>query len=241
MKKIILVLVLLMIAAPVSAKDIEITTNELLQNEFDSFVAEFGAALSFNPMAPAEPLGITGFDIAAEVILTDISENKGYWTKLIEANNPHPFLPMPRLHITKGLPFRIDIGAIYSYVPDTNIKLWGIELKYALLEGSMLTPALSIRGSHSQLSGVDDIDLNTQSLDLMISKGFLMLTPYAAVSALWVHGSENSDLVNLGDVDKTLFRALLGIQISPFPLFAINAEASFGEVIQYGFKVSIRF
>jgi len=45
MKKIILVLVLLMIAAPVSAKDIEITTNELLQNEFDSFVAEFGAAL----------------------------------------------------------------------------------------------------------------------------------------------------------------------------------------------------
>ena len=38
------------------------------------------------------------------------------------------FLPVPRLHLQKGLPGRIDIGAMFSSVPDSNIKVWGAEL-----------------------------------------------------------------------------------------------------------------
>ena len=241
MKKILVVGMVLVFALPAMAEDIGFTTNQLAQGEFDSFVKEFGAGLSFNPMGPAEPLGVTGFDVAVEVVLTDISDGEGYWTKMIADNNPQSFLPAPRLHLQKGLPFGLDVGAIFAAIPGYDVKLWGIEVKYAILEGSVATPALSVRGSFSRLGGVDDIDLNTKSIDLLVSKGFLMFTPYGGVSALWVSGSENSALVNLSDAEETLFRGILGLQFSPLPLVAATGEVVLGDVVQYGLKVSIRF
>ncbi|HCW93214.1 MAG TPA: hypothetical protein DHM44_06005, partial [Flexistipes sinusarabici] len=103
------------------------------------------------------------------------------------------------------------------------------------------TPALSIRGSFSKLEGVDELDITTQSGDILISKGFMMLTPYAGLSALRINGSENSDLVNFEDVHEVIYRGLAGLQFSPLPLFVINLEASIGEVNQYGVKAGIRF
>ena len=240
MKTHTLMLVLLSLTSLATAKDIEFT-DAITQGDFKNFVKEFGTALLFNPMAPAEPLGITGFDVSVEMVVTDINDQKQYWQKLVDDNDPYSFLAVPRLHVQKGLPFNIDVGAMYMAVPNSNIKLWGIEAKYAILEGSMLTPAVSVRASYSQLLGVDDIDLNTQSLDLLVSKGFLMFTPYGGVSMIRVNGSENSEIVTLGDVNETSYRALAGIQFSPLPLLIINGEISFGDVEQYGLKIGFRF
>jgi hypothetical protein len=240
MKKFTLMLVLLSVTSLVTAKDIEFT-DQITQDDFKNFVKEFGTALSFNPMAPAEPLGITGFDASVEMVVTDISDQEQYWQKLVDDNDPYSFLAVPRLHVQKGLPFNIDVGAMYMAVPNSNIKLWGIEAKYAILEGSMVTPAVSVRASYSQLLGVDDVDLNTQSLDLLVSKGFLMFTPYGGVSVIRVNGSENSAMVTLDDVNETGYRALAGIQFSPFPLLIINGEVSVGDVAQYGVKIGLRF
>ncbi len=239
MKKIVM-LMLLSIASFTSANDIKIT-DVITQDDFKDFAKEFGSALLFNPMAPAEPLGIIGFDVSLETTITDISSDEDFWKKLVDDNDPFSYLPVPRLHVQKGLPFNIDVGAMYSAVPDTNIQLWGIEAKYAILEGSTLTPALSVRASYSQLQGVDDIDINTQSLDMLISKGFLMFTPYAGVSLTRVNGSENSSLVTLDDVNETGYRGLAGLQFSPFPLLIINGEISQGETTQYGLKIGLRF
>jgi hypothetical protein len=240
MKKYTLMLVLLSLTSLATAKDIEFT-DAITQGDFKNFVKEFGTALLFNPMAPAEPLGITGFDVSVEMVVTDINDQEQYWQKLIDDNDPYSFLAVPRLHIQKGLPFNIDVGAMYLAVPNSNIKLWGIEAKYAILEGSMVTPAVSVRASYSQLLGVDDVDLNTQSLDLLVSKGFLMFTPYGGVSMIRVNGSENSEIVTLGDVNETSYRGLLGIQFSPLPLLIINGEISFGDIEQYGLKIGFRF
>jgi hypothetical protein len=240
MKKHTLMLVLLSLTSLATAKDIEFT-DAITQGDFKNFVKEFGTALLFNPMAPAEPLGIIGFDASVEMVVTDINDQEQYWQKLIDDNDPYSFLAVPRLHIQKGLPFNIDVGAMYLAVPNSNIKLWGIEAKYAILEGSMVTPAVSVRASYSQLLGVDDVDLNTQSLDLLVSKGFLMFTPYGGVSMIRVNGSENSELVTLGDVNETSYRALAGIQFSPLPLLIINGEISFGDIEQYGLKIGFRF
>ena len=241
MKKLLIVLFILLSTSNISFADDLKFYQSMTQTEFDQFVEEFGSALLFNPMAPAEPLGITGFDISVEAVATDISNEESYWQKLVEDSDPDSYLIVPRLHIQKGLPFDVDVGAMYVEVPDSNIKLWGIEVKYAILSGTVATPALSIRGSYSRLDGVDEININTQSLDLLLSKGILMFTPYGGVSATRIEGSENSSLVTLSDVEKTGFKALLGLQFSPFPLLKINGEANFGDVTQYGLKIGIRF
>jgi hypothetical protein len=240
MKKILLIIALSSLNCFASAEDIDLTAG-IVQDEFKDFVKEFGTALLFNPMAPAEPLGITGFDISLDAVVTDISDDDAYWTKFFGGSDPDSYIPTPRLHVQKGLPFNIDVGAMYVSVPDSNVKLWGLEAKYAILEGTVATPALSVRASYSKLQGVDDVELDTQSFDILISKGFLMLTPYAGASLIRVNGSEKSDLVALDDVDETEYRGLVGVQFSPFPLLVINGEFSFGVVRQYGLKVGLRF
>lgn len=242
MKKILFVFIILWITSGHAlAKDITIYDASITQSEFDQFVEEFGTALHFNPMTPAEPLGITGFDVGVEAVATDISSEAGYWSKLVEDGDPDAYLIVPRLHIQKGLPVNIDIGAMYVEVPDSNITLWGIEVKYAILSGTVATPALSIRGSYSKLEGVEEISLSTQSLDLLISKGILMVTPYAGISATRLEGRENTDLVTLDDVEETTYKGLVGLQFSPFPLFKITGEVNFGDVTQYGLKIGLRF
>lgn len=241
MNRVVLSIFLIFFTVSVYAEDIGFTDSGLTQNEFKDFSRELGVALSFNPMSPAEPLGVTGFDASGELVLTDISDNKKYWETLVEDGDPYSYIPVARLHVQKGLPMNIDIGGMYTKVPDSNIKLWGVELKYAILEGTAATPALSIRGSFSKLSGVDDLDINTQSGEILISKGFMMLTPYAGISALRVNSSENSDIVDFNDVHEVIYRGLAGLQISPIPLTVLNLEVSIGEVNQYGVKAGIRF
>ncbi|MBU0994626.1 MAG: hypothetical protein KJ737_19190 [Proteobacteria bacterium] len=240
MKKAIVAIIFVIWVHTGYAMDISVP-DSATQNEFKDFVKEVGYALTFNPMAPAEPLNITGFDISLEVVATDISDSKGYWKTFIDGTDVDTFLPVPRLHVQKGLPMNIDIGAIYASVPDSNIKLWGIEAKWALLEGTVATPALALRGSYSQLSGVDDIDLNTMSADILVSKGLLMFTPYAGASVIRVSGSENNPDVDLDDENELLYKLLGGVQYSPFPLLILNLEVSFGEVMQYGIKGGLRF
>ncbi len=212
-----IIAILLATASFVQASDIEFT-DAISQNGFEEFTKEFGNALLFNPMAPAESLGILGFDVSLETVVTDISDDQEFWINLVSDNDPYAYLPIPRLHVQKGLPFNIDVGAMYVSVPSTNITLWGLEAKYAILEGTTLTPALSVRASYTSLSGVDDVSLDTQALDVLVSKGFLMFTPYAGVSIFRVNSSEHSDIVELEDVNVTGYRALAGMQFSPFPL-----------------------
>ncbi len=53
------------------------------------------------------------------------------------------------------------------------------------------TPAIGLRGSFTRLSGVDQLALNTNGLDISISKGFAMFTPYAGVGQVWVNSTAN--------------------------------------------------
>ena len=243
--RIVLVLISAMLCASVAANDIVVARANfglLTQDDFTDFITELGSAVYFHPLAPAETLGITGFDVAGEVVFTDISHQENFWKFMTEDNDPVSFFPVPKLHVQKGLPGRIDIGAMFASVPDSNIRMWGGELKYGIIKGGVVLPALSARASYSQLDGVDDIDLRTYALDLLVSKGFLMLTPYGGVSALRIEGSDESGLATgWNDVDENVIQGLAGLQFCPFPFFIINAEATFGEIPQYGIKAGIRF
>lgn len=241
----VLMVVSLFVLAPTSAEDIvfdPVNFGLLTQSDFDNFITEFGTAISFLPLTPAKTLGVTGLDVSVEVVVTDINHNANYWKYLVEGNDTTRYLPIPRLHVQKGLPGKIAIGGMVAAVPGSNIRVWGGEIKYGVVKGGAFMPAVTTRASFSQLDGVDDIDLETYSLDLLISKGFLMITPYGGVSALHIEGQETSALVTgLNKVEEDFVRLLLGCQLYPFPFCDVTAEAAFGDVPQYGLKASFRF
>ena len=163
----------------------------LAQAEFKLLSEDLGAALSYKPVTPAEPLGITGFDLGLVITSTDISKSSAALAKASGSSNAIDTLYIPKLHIAKGLPFGIDVAAFYSAIPSTNITLTGAELRYAIMSGGIALPAVAIRGAVTKMSGVDQLAFDTKSLDLSISKGFLMFTPYAGIGQVWVNSTAN--------------------------------------------------
>ncbi|MEO8343162.1 MAG: hypothetical protein ABI536_05020 [Gallionella sp.] len=148
-----------------------------------------GSALSYKAITPPTPLGITGFDLGLEVSSTKV-QNSPQWASATGSSVSN--LIVPKLHIYKGLPLNFDIGAFYSAVPSTNIKLYGGELRYAILEGGVALPAVGIRGAITKLSGVNQLAFSTKNLDISISKGFAIFTPYAGIGYVWVDSNPDT-------------------------------------------------
>jgi hypothetical protein len=161
------------------------------QTEFRTLSEDLGAALSYKPVTPAAPLGIIGFDLGLEVTQTDMSKSTGAWSKATGNSSTISKLYIPKLHVAKGLPFGIDVAAFVSKIPTTSISLVGAELRYAILDGGLAMPAVAVRGAFTKLGGVDQLSFNTKSVDISISKGFLMFTPYAGVGQVWVNSQAN--------------------------------------------------
>ena len=224
------------------AKDIRFGA-PLTQGQFKELSKEAGAAISFKNTAPAEALGITGFDAGIEISAADIGGD--YWDTAFGDDAPS-YLVLPKLRVRKGLPLGIDIGAMYSYVPDSNIKLYGFEVSKAILEGTAATPALGVRATYTKLSGVDELDLQTVGIDASISKGFLFLTPYAGAGGVWISSEAKGNLKatlapNLASEDIFQPRVFAGLKVSPLPLVGFTAEVEYQERPIYSLKAALSF
>jgi hypothetical protein len=237
----------LLVGTQAMAKDLSFTSG-IGQSAFKDMSKEAGAAISYRNTAPAAPLGITGFDAGVEVSAVDIKNDSTYW-KAAFGNDAPSYLLLPKVRVRKGLPFGIDVGAMYSYVPNSNIKLYGVEVSDAILEGTLATPALGIRGTYTRLAGVNDLDLQTAGIDASISKGFLFLTPYAGAGAVWVNSKPTGKLQSLSTAAGTPLksediyqpRVFAGLKISPLPLFGITAEAEYQVRPIYSLKAALSF
>jgi hypothetical protein len=188
----------------------------LSQAEFAKLAKDFTAAGSYKGVAPAESLGVVGFDVGIELSSTRL-ENADTWRK---AGFDHSSIYMPRLHVQKGLPFDVDVGASLTAVPGSDIKLIGAEIKYAILPGGVATPALAIRGAATRLSGVSQLDLTTKSVEVTVSKGFLMLKPYAGIGKVW--GDLTPKAGNLKKESTDANKVFVGVN---FSLGLINCAA----------------
>jgi len=223
--------------------DINLTqtiVNNLLQGEFEDFSEEIGLAVSYLPLAPAEPLGMLGFDVGIEITAINIKQDSPYWTA-ISPNVPSQ-LPLPKIHANKGLPFGIDVGAVYARVPSSNIEMVGGSLKWAFIRGNTLMPAIAVRGSYTKLLGIDNLELETAGADISISKGFLFITPYVGYGQVWI----KSKIVNLPipinlESNTTLPKPFVGVKISPLPVINIVAEADFSKITLYTLRLNIGF
>lgn len=236
-KSLSLLCVLGCFAQPVWAANIS-TLGALAQSEFKLFSEDLGAALSYKAVTPPAPLGITGFELGLEVTSTEM-KNSALWTTATNGGKALNSLIVPKLHVFKGLPLGIDVGAFYSAIPTTNIKLIGGELRYAILEGGVALPAVGIRGSMSKLSGVEQLSFNTKGLDVSISKGFAMFTPYAGVGTVWIDSTPNG--VGLA---KETFRQSKVFAGGNFNLGLVNLALEYdktGAAASYSAKMGFRF
>src|SRR6266545_1078208 len=229
---------LLGVSLPVVAADIN-KINALGQTQFRQLSEDLGAALSYKPLTPTAPLGITGFDLGIAATSTKLQNSSVFTTA---GGGDHSSVIVPSLRLNKGLPFGIDVGVMYSSVPSTNIRLVGGEVRYAIVPGGAAMPAIGVRGSYTKLTGVDQLDFDTKGLDLSISKGFLMFTPYAGVGRVWV-ASAPKDIPTSTPTKESLSlnKVYVGINMN-FGLTNLAFEGDrTGEATSYGAKLGFRF
>ena len=211
--------------------------NNLTQSTFETLSKDLTAALSYKAVAPAEPLGLTGFDVGIELTGTSL-KSADVWEKA--TGSSLSTLPLAKLHAHKGLPFGIDVGAVYSTAPGSNITLMGGELRYAIMSGNVALPAVAVRAAMTKLSGVEQLEFNSQSVELSVSKGFLMLTPYAGVGQVWSTSTPQKD-IPLVKEKNSVTKLFAGTNVN---LGLINFAGEFdktGNNNSYSLKVGLRF
>jgi hypothetical protein len=237
-----LVVFLLIWVTPVMAADVSFQSG-MTQQMFQDFSKYTASVLVYRAVSPAAPLGITGFDIGMEVTATSLDSGKDYWKMAFQNQDAPSYILAPKLHLQKGLPFDIDVGLVYSKVPDTNIQYIGGELKYAIFKGGVLWPAIAVRGSYSQLIGLEQLDFKTYGLELTASKGFgagIKVTPYASIGQHWFVSNPKSlpAGVSLDNESFSMIRYAAGAQLQ-FMIVSITAEVDYVQVPSYTLRAGI--
>ena len=226
----------LLLNAPAWGQTLDRLQN-LSQQEFRLLAEDVGGAFSYHPQTPTEPLGVVGFDVGAALTFSQV-RNSSIWEKATSDSVP-TYVVVPTLRLDKGLPLGIDVGLMYATVPGSNVDLWGAQARWAILQGGIAEPAVGIRASYTKLSGVEQADLSTKGLDISISKGFAVLTPYAGIGKVWV--SAEPHVAPLQQEDFSLNRIFVGAGFKVV-LFNVNAELDrVGETSSFSLKAGIRF
>ena len=226
----------LMAASPAWAQDID-QLQAAAQAEFRLLSEDLGAALSYHAQIPSEPLGLTGFDIGVGVTATRL-ENSGIWEK-VTSDDAEATLYVPTLRLHKGLPAGFDVGLTYASIPGSNIRYTGGELRYAILEGGTASPAVAVRGSLTKLSGVDQLGFETRGIDVSISKGLAIFTPYAGIGRVWIESTPH--VLGLQKEEFSLTKAFVGIGMN-LAVLNLNLQADkTGDATSYSFKLGWRF
>lgn len=212
--------------------------NLLNQPEFRALSEDIGAAISYKGMIPSEGLGITGFDFGISVGATEVA-NRATLIKAAGGANIPKAVPLAGLRAVKGLPFDIDIGVVVMGLPDTNVRAGGGEVRWAFIGGGAVLPAVALRASMMNLSGVDQLKMRATSVDLSISKGILFLTPYAGVGRVEIDAKAPGTALTREKFQMDKVFAGVNIAFAPMAL-VIEADKT-GDATSYGVKLAIRW
>ncbi|MGH8292796.1 MAG: hypothetical protein ACRESA_04930 [Gammaproteobacteria bacterium] len=162
----------------------------LTQGQFHDLSADLGAVLSFKQLQSAEAEGITGFDLGLDLSSTNVAHAAAWNTAT--SGSGVTTIPMARVSLSKGLPFGFDVGGFYSGATNSNIKDYGAELRYALVDDGVLTPAVGLRAAFSRLTGVNQLSFQTKSLSLSVSKSLGPFIPYAGIGRVWINSNPDA-------------------------------------------------
>jgi len=206
------------------------------QSEFRGISEDLGAAFSYKGVTPATPLGALGFDVGVEVTDTKL-ENSSFFRRAGADDNSH--LLIPKVHVHKGLFGGLDIGAFVGGASEISATLYGAELRYALLDDGLATPAMGVRLSGTKASGLGDLDVATGALDLTVSKKFTAITPYAGAGIVHVQSRVRGSPLAEERFNKG--RVFAGVNVNLLAAnLAFEAE-KMGDNTSLSAKVGLRF
>ncbi len=156
------------------------------QADLDAITDALGDVASFPNLGTAAPSGVTGFQILGAAGGPRIDTGSGWWHDVPHSNVVGGVLVGQRVIVRKGLPFRLDVGAQVGKV--FGDQFWGADVRWALMEAGTLQPAVALRAAYSRINSSILDRLEVEESQLVISKGFPLVSLYGAAGYRRVEG-----------------------------------------------------
>ena len=177
----LLLFLLFGVVCDASAGDLD-HLDRLTQDQFSGLSRDFAAIAAYRSVTPASALGLTGFDLGAGGDAIKLQASSAFAIATGSSNDST--LYAARLSFAKGLPYGIDIGATATLPSGSGATIFGGELRYAVMQDGIGTPAIAVRGHYSQAFGMSQLDVRAYGADLMVSKKLALVTPFAGAGVL---------------------------------------------------------
>ncbi|MEA2462962.1 MAG: hypothetical protein QOJ98_709 [Acidobacteriota bacterium] len=212
----------------------------ITQAEFEQFSRLAGQAIYHTPVEPARAGNLLRFDIGIAATAVPIDPEASYWQRAVGDDfSVSDHIVVPRIVVSKGISIA-TLSASYAKVQGSDISVIGAGLDIPIINGGLISPTLAVRGSYSQLQGVDEYDLKTYGVELFLSKGFGPITPYAAAGRMRSDAAAHLVFPEAGRDLRDEFdqnRFTVGVRLSML-LPKIVIEATQGEERSYAAKIS---
>jgi hypothetical protein len=233
----LLLLLAFFAAVPLQAWEV---SRDATPADFEAFHRRFSSDAYFYPRHAAAPLGLTGFEIYADATYDSEFDDEPFVATAIDGDFTGGFLSVTRIGARKGLPGGIDLGLSYGSALEGDVKLISAEIQYALIKGGVLSPALSVRVTGTRTTGSGAYDLDQYGAELLLSKGFTVLTPYIGAGVVRSKGTLESSLGR--SFEDTDDRGVIygGVRLNLL-LPKIVVEIEKAEVIQGAVRVGFGF
>jgi len=193
--------------------------------DFEQFVEVMAESVAM-PTGPWKNMGVPGFEVLLLGAWVEADSNTSWWQDTMPGTTDQMGgLTSYSLLGRVGLPWGLDLGAQVGEVAGETF--WSAEIRKELMNGEGVKPAIGIRGSYATLGGPAEVDVYT--LDLGISKRFLLLEPFGSLGYRWAEGSapwgEPEPVGHSVDTGNVVFAA--GVDLA-LPLLRFRLEARHG-------------
>jgi hypothetical protein len=229
---------LALLAAAVPASASWEVNGDATAADFHDFNRRFSSAAYFYPRHSAAPLGLLGFEVYADTTYDESFDNQSFNDTAVTGGYTGGFLSIARVGARKGLPGGFDLGVSYGKALGGDVKLVSAEVQYAIAHGGVLAPALSVRVTGTRTIDRQAYGLDQYGAELLLSKGFPVVTPYIGVGIVHSRGKLESSLGLTREETDTRPVAFAGVTLSLL-VPKIHIEVEKGEALQAAVRIGI--
>jgi len=186
----------------------------------------------------ARSKGIAGLDAGIKLLMVPVSSGDPAAGSILDQTEASA-LGLPVLVANKGLVKGLQVGARFMSLELSKdvgqLDLVGASLRFELNElfhVPLLMPRIGLQADYTRLAVGESVTTTVTGLDLIVSKSFVILEPYAGLSLLkgstdlgYTHRPAVGDPVSVSaTLDSDATRLAAGLNFTPFPLLRVNAE-----------------
>lgn len=211
------------------------------RDDFEAFHRRFASSAYAYPRHSAAPLGLVGFDVWAEVAVDEGFAAEPFFAGAVDGELTGDLLLVGRVGARKGLPGGIDLGLSYAEALEGDLSTATAEVGWAILDGGLISPTLGLRLTGTRTLDSQAYELDQYGAELILSKGFAVLTPYVGGGVVYSEGrlDRGPDLPAF-ETDATRFVVYAGLTLN-LVLPKITVEVEQGEAVTGAVRVAFGF